>query len=101
MRIEVTAEDIKNGKMREPHACPIALALRRHTGTDYGVGLNTITGPWDSYIMMPLLAKAFVRAYDSAYSRFLARPFSFDIDLPAPTVVEEAPKVEEEELVCV
>lgn len=37
MVIEVTAEDIAQGKRLSPLCCPVALALKRHTGKPISV----------------------------------------------------------------
>lgn len=38
MLVEVTADDIKNGRRGSPGCCPVALAMSRAFGADYRCG---------------------------------------------------------------
>ena len=66
IRVMVTKEDIKNGKMDSVSSCPIALSLVRKFGVKAYVGVNTyvLSGReqvWD----LSLPAQNFIRNFDN------------------------------------
>lgn len=76
--IDVTEEDIRNGKFSNFH-CPIALAGTRALGRLCAVGLTTLwvykTGQ-SGYL--PIEARDFVDAFDGHRN---VQPFSFELTL--------------------
>ena len=76
MLISVTAEDIKEGRPRLPHKCPIARAATRETGRTCLVGTRTFKCGFDPYIRLPKKARDFVRNFDAGKK---VKPISFRI----------------------
>lgn len=84
--VEVTQDDIANGKQGECGFCPIALALNRHAPANhhFTVGSNTATlcreDRNDSIPLetasLPLVASRFVYDFDHTST---VRPFTFKI----------------------
>jgi hypothetical protein len=68
MRVEVTADDIRNGTRYRPALCPMALALSRATGQRVFVGLTQayVILPTTSVpLNLPLAAQMFLAAFDT------------------------------------
>jgi len=81
MRIEVTAEDIKNGVPMEASDCPVALALHRATGRMWRVDSRRIC-PNEKFGDMlsfpcPPAAAVFVCRFDDCLP---VEPFSFEFE---------------------
>lgn len=84
--VDVTQDDIANGKQGECGFCPIALALNRHAPANhhFTVGSSTATllreDRSDSIpletVLLPRVAEAFVRSFDHRYT---VEPFTFDL----------------------
>lgn len=75
--IEVTKEDIAQGKPLEPCSCPIALAVSRHfPGQHIEIIFHFINVGRYYYSMNDKLSE-FVMKFDS---RLRVYPFSFDLD---------------------
>jgi hypothetical protein len=82
VHIEVTEQDIKDGKPCTISSCPIARALRRtlpksvaQVGGD-GITMNGVFGRRS--ITTPAKILAFVESFDNGYP---VKPFSFNIDV--------------------
>lgn len=95
VRVDVTADDIKNGRRSSAPGCPVALALRRlgyntpHvSGRDvcinHGLDGNNFLAPDHLYVTLPQEVAVFTRAYDDGHA---VEPFSFEADLPELTKV--------------
>jgi hypothetical protein len=82
MRIEVTQEDIDNGTKGRCRLCPIALAVRRATGSpdawvdDTHIMWGASWGAWDGVAMTPRSAWSFMASFDSGQD---VQPFSFEL----------------------
>jgi hypothetical protein len=77
MRVEVTLEDIAQGKPHDPECCPVALALKRalpHRHVLVQDGSLKIEG---EVYYMPTAVKAFVGLYDNGLD---VAPIEFDTD---------------------
>ena len=74
--VHVTAEDIKEGRPRLPHKCPLAMAATRATGRTCLVGTRTFKCGCSPYIRLPKKARDFVRNFDVGKE---VGPFSFRI----------------------
>jgi hypothetical protein len=80
--IEVTDEDITNGRPQEPYACPIYLAGKRAGLERLRVRSSTLDvyeGDRRMCIPLPLEAGYFVARFDRGGSVY---PFSFTVELP-------------------
>jgi hypothetical protein len=82
MRVEVTQDDIDNGKRMDGAYCPIALALRRLTGkrcsvSAYRAGINYAFGP--DHFHLPKEAQQFVLDFDDDRP---VVPLSFELNEP-------------------
>lgn len=70
MRIQVTQEDIDKGCKGKFYACPVARALERDTGMEWGVGTTLActtdkkTGLIDRKIQLPETVSRFIRNFD-------------------------------------
>jgi len=96
MIVEVTDEDIKNGKPKKADCCPIALALRRATGKDWFVfnspvfGVSGFVSYWVArkiiasgdtrWLHLPEHAGQFAERFDAECGLYTAVPFSFELD---------------------
>lgn len=77
MKIQVTQEDISNGKTNI-YACPIALSLRREfPSAKVGVAI-TLDGSWKDAIQAPPEALKFMNDFDDGKS---VKPFEFELDI--------------------
>lgn len=86
IRVEVTAEDIANGRRYHASACPVALACKRVFPSDsepYVNGLNVSFGRWGERrsVVVPGSVLEFINRFD-APKPLPVKPFSFDLDLP-------------------
>lgn len=80
LTIEVTEQDIEEGRRRCNWTCPICLALWRITGTKWVVDNDTcfpITRR-NEFIPLPPEAVAFAREFDATGC---GKPFSFPLDV--------------------
>jgi hypothetical protein len=82
MRINVTREDIKNGKAGKPTECMVALALKRELGTSYAsVGYKDakilMNGEYTK-LYLPKTVEKKIRFWDGFHFVF---PFSFELVL--------------------
>lgn len=83
MKIDVTQEDIDNGKRGHCSRCPVALALSRIPGAEYltvgpvDFGI-TLRGVRRDYAL-PEEAIVFIRTFDDG--EITPNPFSFEIEL--------------------
>jgi len=78
MRIEVTAEDIKNGVFTDCRSCPVALALDRHTGDWWSVGTSTATRiETGARFLLPPSACRWIHNFDCGDP---VEPFSFELE---------------------
>jgi hypothetical protein len=88
VRIEVTKEDIENGKRQDPYGCPVACALKRVTGIPVRVGVFTASiddgTPYFHYVPLPAEVAKFITAFDtnSIDTAALIVPFSFEFEYP-------------------
>jgi hypothetical protein len=85
MLIEVTTDDIVNGKREKCRECPIALAFNRcmpeyqaSVGVDTGSFFNHEDRLVISLAFLPEVARDFVLNFDMQKD---VKPFSFEIDL--------------------
>lgn len=78
--IDVTAEDIENGR---PHStsCPVALAITRATGTPAVVTGSPFSFPVYRACgnLLPSEVQLWIKKYDLHYD---VLPFSFDLEIP-------------------
>lgn len=84
IKIEVTAEDIQQGKHSSPCACPVACAIRRTTGAYVGVFGDYIDycdprTNEDYVITPPLKVERFIHRFDGGKK---VQPFSFTLVVP-------------------
>lgn len=83
LTIEVTEEDIREGKRCDCDECPVALAWSRAAGCQWDVGTKsagpTDTGAWAHRVPLPPVAATFVRMFDDD---LYVKPFSFTVDIP-------------------
>lgn len=78
MRIDVTQDDINNGRPRTSQHCPIARAIKRQLNcSNIAVGPTEIEIGSDSY-KTPDEAYFFIRLFDR---HFNVKPFSFELNL--------------------
>jgi hypothetical protein len=88
MVIQVTKQDISQGKRTAPDECPIALAIKRQLKHTYvSVGRDFISlmkiGRLDR-LATPKRVSRFILSFDCNFFKWLwCRPFSFDLDVPA------------------
>jgi hypothetical protein len=79
MIIHVTQEDIQNGKRRSVYACPVARAVRRTPGCEYGWAgtrrIGTTGGPRGTHDT-PENVRTFMGLFDAQYP---VEPFSFEL----------------------
>jgi len=84
VRIQVTIDDIENGKPLDCSRCPLALALNRATNrTDWFVDYGTAyfgSGFSHESAALPRECLVFVRRFDNYRD---GNPFSFEVELPA------------------
>jgi hypothetical protein len=82
--VDVTADDIAQGKACKSRECQVALALARATGEVWEVGATTAIRGAVAYL--PFEAKRFISAFDIAdlgyQPPFSIAPFSFTLELP-------------------
>lgn len=98
MKINVTREDIRNGKAGKPTACMIALALKRELGVSYAsVGYRDAKIMIDGqYVKLyfPKGVEKKIRFWDGFH---FVLPFSFELVsegfLTGSTIAPQAPKV--------
>lgn len=81
VKVEVTAEDIRDGKPGKYASCPVALALRRATGIEFGV-VRHAAHAFKVRVGLPFEVYTFIENFDRSYLRSLCKPFAFEIDLP-------------------
>jgi hypothetical protein len=85
VRVEVTAEDIRDGRARDCFNCPVSRAIDRAVGARVasGAGVAYITGQDCVNVELSSLpdgARAFMTAFDHRPGPF--HPFAFDLDIP-------------------
>lgn len=84
MRIEVTAEDIAQGSVRNPFQCPVALALKRAINNpNVSVGVYSAYTANDKPERLPVAVTRWITDFDSGRG---VQPFNFelpDVTLPA------------------
>lgn len=102
--IEVTEDDIARGKRCDARSCPIALAIRRAVGREYGVlvaysniylGLDEQAVP--DWRMTPPAIERWLLDYDNGLA---VQPFSFDLGSLVAMTPGEAPALAEGENEC-
>lgn len=80
MTIQVTAEDISNGKPHRTSWCPVALAFRRATGGISSVSVNLKSArQFDSHHKgwdLPPEATNFIKRFDAGLP---VEPFEFEV----------------------
>lgn len=90
-KVEVTEQDIRDGKRSDCARCPVAKAIARLPGVYHvevgktSVGISFVTDPDPHSIdenELPPEARQFVRWFDRYDDR--ARPFSFELDVFVP-----------------
>ncbi len=93
MKIEVTRDDIENGRRSSPTGCPIARALLRQTGRQYNVEQDIVVNVINEDLLcynLPLEASKFIEAFDvlgfnhTWFGFGKVQPFSFELALPEP-----------------
>ena len=87
VRVDVTAEDLREGIPRSREACPVAQALKRAVpGWLVRVDITSVYfSTWHSYqkIKLPEVAVWAIKDLLVEKHRASVRPFSFDLELPA------------------
>lgn len=79
LKVQVTADDIREGKREDSLHCPIALALQRLLGQPWRVGTNVAQGPnWGESADLPPAAREFVLRFDLGLP---VEPFEFETQL--------------------
>jgi hypothetical protein len=82
LTVQVTAEDIDLGRRRDNWSCPICRALWRITGQKWAVE-ETNCYPLtkrNAFVPLPPEAITFISEFDATG---LAKPFSFQLEIPA------------------
>jgi hypothetical protein len=74
-KIDVTQEDIDNGRRQSCHTCPIALAASRVIPKFYSVSYHSIYRVGEN-IDLPFVAQQFILSFDSGGS---PKPLSFEV----------------------
>lgn len=84
LRINVTANDIKNGIQTESCACAVALACKRKLKDEFqDVGSTSLTIKKDGYLQGVRLNEkvvTFIRQFDK--DKRLVKPFTFTLTIP-------------------
>ena len=80
LTVNVTQEDIDNGRRRTCSGCPVALAISRAWGKRITVGPNDFGASHES-IPLPREAMHFVELFDRGHAKTLL-PFSFVVEVP-------------------
>jgi hypothetical protein len=87
MKIEVTQQNINDGRKHNCTSCPIALAIYQATGEEAAVScFRTYLGEDCAGIALPSSAALFIERFDAGKS---VSPFSFDLPIPTPLVNKE------------
>ncbi len=85
MKIQITEEDIRNGRPCVGLSCPVAIAFKRATMASYadvtGRCIYARIGNIDLDCVTPESVRDFIDLFDSKISRHLAEPFEFDLDI--------------------
>lgn len=81
LTVDVTAEDIKQGKAHTPDFCPIALAFKRVAMTPNVMVGNTNAVIAGTCFTLPKSASDFVFAFDS---KCFVEPFTFTVTSEPP-----------------
>ena len=79
VRVEVTAQDIADGKRRISTRCPIALAARRALECDVRACWGILELPEGRSAGMTKKCNTFIRRFDSGET---VKPFSFTVQVP-------------------
>lgn len=81
LRVEVTAEHIRQGEPGRPCNCPIALAIHGKVGFIPYVSIDSVHFPDldDLQVDLPREARIFIANFDTEEP---VKPFSFVIDMP-------------------
>jgi hypothetical protein len=81
LKIDVTHEDIQNGRRNDCFACPVALAFKR-AGFDHPYVWYTSVweyeGSKNRKAILPDSAREFIDAYDTG---LILDPFSFEVEV--------------------
>ena len=78
IRIEVTADDIREGRRGEPCRCAIAIAAERTLGYPVSVGLTKIErkGTWEAAGLLPDEVSAWIDRFDRGHK---VEPMAFEL----------------------
>ena len=92
LSVAVTAEHIRRGKRRNPHSCPVALALTDVLGPDFEVevGESNHIIAWNKHdypyaVRTPLSVDTFRRVYDSGTR---VQPIQFEASIDQPSLLK-------------
>jgi hypothetical protein len=77
MFINVTKEDIEDGRQGDGFYCPVALAIKRTTGINIGVGTSLITIK-NRTIKLPKMVQSKIYLFDK---KGTIRPFKFNLKI--------------------
>lgn len=100
MKIQITQDDIENGKRFDPCECPVALAAKRALGVSVHVGSDSIytnpyyapssrrgnRGPLDQYdneVPLPDRVQEWIEWFDYQHPGGV-EPMEFELDIPEP-----------------
>jgi hypothetical protein len=103
VKVQVTAEDIAEGKAGDECFCPVALALCRSLRLQRGeMAVYPVAGKWtagtpDVVFLLPEIAGRFASKFDLldsheiGYSREWMPPFDFDLEVNDELLEDEHP----------
>ncbi len=93
MRIQVTSEDLANGRRRDARGCPVALALNRAGILHFGVtGMLVWFAEGQRCVLLPTAVQEWIRAYDAGVAM---EPIEFELSMNVdaiPATATEKPK---------
>jgi hypothetical protein len=90
VHVQVTQQDINQGRPYSPSSCPIALALKRATKAGYvsvgparaDITVYRLFRKDASYLApLPTTAAKFIETFDNYHTHLTVKPFEFDLEL--------------------
>jgi hypothetical protein len=91
MKIQVTREDIEQGRRRDPNNCAVAVALRRAGVSHFGVTGMVVSFAGSTVVLLPVTVQEWIMDFDWGVKM---DPMEFDLILPS--TVDMAPRCDRE-----